>query len=258
MKLYLLFAMSSMCTLLLSITYFISAELLLTTAIFTILYSGYGVSVGFHRLYSHDSFKTYEFVRKSLLYLGCQGAPGSPLLWKVLHNRSHHAHTDTELDIHSPTKGILYAFIGWIFYKENHQIVQTELFKLRKDIDPFAKWCYKNYIPIIITNLIVITILSQLIYGNNMLTQSSLNASALSLIISGIVNVVGHIDMKGLCYKTTMLKNNSTNNPWFVFLTWGESLHNNHHAHPRRIQFNTKWYEFDIGRWMIYLIQKRN
>ena len=50
--------------------------------------------------------------------------------------------------------------------------------------------------------------------------------------------------------------NNSTNNPWLVFLTWGESLHNNHHYRPRRLNFNTKWYELDVGRWLISTIKK--
>ena len=78
-----------------------STHLALATAMFTILYSGYGISVGFHRLHAHHSFKTYEPIRKLLLYLGCQGAQGSPVTWTLLHNRSHHAHTDKDGDIHT-------------------------------------------------------------------------------------------------------------------------------------------------------------
>ena len=85
---------------------------------------------------------------------------------------------------------------------------------------------------------------------------ASLNASFLSVIISGIVNVFGHLPIKGLTYQTDPQNNNSTNNPWLVFLTWGESLHNNHHYRPRRLNFNTKWYELDVGRWLISTIKK--
>ena len=77
-----------------------SMQLWCATALFTILYSGYGISVGYHRLHAHHSFKTWEPIRKLLLYLGCQGAQGSPVTWTLLHNRSH-AHTDKDGDVHN-------------------------------------------------------------------------------------------------------------------------------------------------------------
>jgi stearoyl-CoA desaturase (delta-9 desaturase) len=85
---------------------------------------------------------------------------------------------------------------------------------------------------------------------------ASLNASILSVVISGIVNWLGHYPIKGLTYTDYKMNNKSTNNPWAVFLTWGESLHNNHHANPRRLSFATRWYELDVGLWMINLIKK--
>lgn len=251
---YLIFIPTCLISLIWSIVYG-STTLAATTLVFTVLYSGYGVSIGFHRLHSHKSFKTYEWVRKLLLYLGCQGAQGSPVTWTLLHNRSHHAHTDTDGDIHTPTKGIFYAFIGWIFHKENHNMAKAELLKIRKNMDQFALWCHKNYSVLVIANLVLIALLSFWLV-DGMLVLASLNASILSLFISGIVNVFGHLPVKYITYTTTPINNNSTNNPWLVFFTWGESLHNNHHSSPRRLAFNTKWYELDPGRWMIWPIEK--
>ena len=234
-----------------------SLQLYCATALFTILYSGYGISVGFHRLHSHNSFKTWEPIRKLLLYLGCQGAQGSPITWSLLHNRSHHAHTDKEGDVHTPTKGLFYAFFGWIFHKANHEFARTELFKIRKQLDPFALWCHKNYHFLILLNLALLGLLTFWIPGvEGRYILASLNASFLSVIISGIVNVFGHTPIKGLTYETTPMKNRSTNNPWLALFTWGESLHNNHHYKPRRLNFNTKWYELDVGRWLISPIKK--
>ena len=232
-----------------------STHLALATAMFTILYSGYGISIGFHRLHAHHSFKTYEPIRKLLLYLGCQGAQGSPVTWTLLHNRSHHAHTDKDGDIHTPTKGLFYAFFGWIFHKENHEFARKELFKIKKTLDPFAIWCHKNYYMLIILNLLIISLLTVWWFDGRYIL-ASLNASFLSVIISGIVNVFGHYPIKGLTYETTPMNNNSTNNPWLSLFTWGESLHNNHHYKPRRLNFNTKWYELDVGRWLISPIKK--
>lgn len=232
-----------------------SVSLWIASLFFTFLYSGYGVSVGFHRLHSHKSFKTWEPIRKFLLYLGCQGAQGSPVTWSLLHNRSHHAYTDTDKDVHTPTKGLFYAFIGWIFKKENHVFASSELFKIRQQLDSYAMWCHKNYQFLVILNLIIIAFLTGWWYDGKYVI-ASLNASILSVFISGIVNVLGHTPIKHITYQTTPMSNNSVNNPWLVFLSWGESLHNNHHYRPRRLEFNTKWYELDIGRWMIYAIQK--
>jgi len=235
--------------------YYGSIELWIATLFFTTLYSGYGIVVGYHRLHSHKSFNTWEPIRKLLLYLGCQGAQGSPVTWSLIHNRSHHAHTDTERDVHTPTKGIWYAFIGWIFHKENHMFAHKEIFKVKKILDPYSIWCHRNYYFLVILNLFIIGIITMPWHDGRYLL-ASLNASFLSLIISGIVNVFGHTPIKGLTYQTTPMKNNSTNNPWLALFTWGESLHNNHHYRPRQLNFNTKWYELDVGRWLISTIKK--
>ncbi len=151
------------------------------TAFFTLLYSGYGVSVGYHRLHSHRSFKTWEPIRKLLLYFGCQGAQGSPVTWSLIHNRSHHAHTDTEGDVHTPTKGLFYAFFGWIFDKSNHQFAQTELFKMRKNLDPYALWCHKNYTLLIVLNLVLIALITGWWFDGRYVL-ASLNASFVTFL----------------------------------------------------------------------------
>jgi len=232
-----------------------SFHLWIATAVFTIMYSGYGVTIGFHKLLSHRQFETTDTMRKILTYLGCQGAQGSSVTWTLIHNRSHHAHTDTERDMHTPTKGILYSLFGWIFYKENHEFAHKELFKMRKQLDPFALWCHKNYALLVILNLLVIGLLTGYMFGSTYVL-ASLNASIFSVLVSGIVNWLGHYPIKGLTYEDHKMNNKSTNNPWVVFLTWGESLHNNHHANPRRLNLSNRWYEFDIGLWMTNLIKK--
>ncbi len=255
MLFYLIFLPIALASLIWSSVYG-SLELLCATIVFTTLYSGYGISIGFHRLHSHSSFETWEPIRKLLLYLGCQGAQGSPITWSLIHNRSHHAHTDTDKDVHTPTRGIGYALGGWIYHKENHEFAQQEIFKIRRQLDPFALWCHKNYYALVILNLVVIGCLT-FWFAEGRYILASLNGSLLSVVISGMVNWLGHYPIKGLTYQTDEMSNNSTNNPWLApFIGWGELLHNNHHARPRRLNFNTKWYELDVGRWMIQIIKK--
>lgn len=231
--------------------FFADTFIVLFTLVFLVLYNGYGISVGYHRLLSHNSFETHKWIKNALLYLGCQSAQGTPVTWTLTHNRSHHKYTDTELDVHTPTKGFWHAFIGWIFKEENHESSFKDLLKVRKNMDSFAFWCHKNYATIVTANWALLSLIDP------KLGVASLNASIIGLFISGLVNTIGHLPVKGLTYETFPLNNKSTNNPWLAFLTWGESLHNNHHAHPKRLSFSTKWYEIDVGYLMTIPIRSR-
>ena len=99
-------------------------------AIFVPLYffTGFGVTVGFHRLLTHRSFKTKSWVKYTLATAGSMALEGSVISWVADHRR-HHAFSDQEGDPHSPhvdaeeglagmMKGLWHAHIGWMFKKE--------------------------------------------------------------------------------------------------------------------------------------------
>ena len=96
-------------------------------AVMAIMYviSGYGVTLGFHRLLTHRSFQTYKPVEYALAILGSVAVQGPVMSW-VADHRKHHAHTDREGDPHSPARprrrrkrarspGLWYAHMGWLF-----------------------------------------------------------------------------------------------------------------------------------------------
>ena len=231
-----------------------TASFLVTLAL-TILYSGYGVSVGFHRLHSHRSFKTWEPVRKALLYLGCQAAQGSPVTWALIHLRSHHRYTDTERDLHSPVHGIFHALGAWIFKKSSYGFAQKELFKVRKTVDKFSMMLHKNYFKVVYGNALIFGLLSYPFMGFLGLA-STLSASMMAVIISGYVNWIGHGGRSIFNYRNYDTNDQSVNNPWLSLFTWGESLHNNHHGNAVNPSFSTNKKELDPGIWMINLIRK--
>src|ERR1044071_6082725 len=94
-------------------------------AVLAIMYvlTGYGVTLGFHRLLTHRSFQTYKGVEYLLAGLGSMAVQGPGMTW-VADHRKHHAHTDREGDPHSPhghgggMKGavvrLYHARIGWV------------------------------------------------------------------------------------------------------------------------------------------------
>ena len=96
--------------------------------LFFYLFTGFGVTVGYHRLFTHRSFKCPDWVRYSFAIAGSMAIEGSVISWVADHRR-HHAFSDQEGDPHSPhvdaedgfvgmMKGLWHAHIGWMFKKE--------------------------------------------------------------------------------------------------------------------------------------------
>ena len=75
-----------------------------------------GVTIGYHRLLSHKSFKCPKFVEYFWVLAGYLAFEGSPIWWATMH-RAHHRYTDQPQDPHSPRFGWLNAYWGWIFHK---------------------------------------------------------------------------------------------------------------------------------------------
>src|SRR6266571_5239614 len=72
-----------------------------------------GVTVGFHRMLTHRSFRPHPLVKSILLVLGSMSLEGPALDWAAIHIK-HHAHSDREGDPHSPLEGFFHAHIGWM------------------------------------------------------------------------------------------------------------------------------------------------
>lgn len=81
----------------------------------------FAITAGYHRLFSHRSYKTSRWFQFLLGFLGTTAAQKGPLWWAALH-RHHHKYSDTEHDIHSPgIKGIWWAHAGWVISKEHDE-----------------------------------------------------------------------------------------------------------------------------------------
>ena len=75
-----------------------------------------GVHAGFHRYFAHRSFRTYPWFELVLGLIGCLAYQSGPIWWASKHRR-HHQHADTAEDLHSPSKSIWHAHIGWLWDK---------------------------------------------------------------------------------------------------------------------------------------------
>jgi len=232
---------------------FVSPYWLLLTLLGWILFSGFGISVGFHRLFSHRSFETYRWMEIVLLILGSFGAEGSSIFWRSVHSAVHHQYTDKEKDLHSPIHGKYNAFMGWMFSLKGDSVN----FRQAKDLlrDPVHVHVHKYYyrylwIPVIVSALINWHI-ALFFFGLPMM---------ISIYQENFINLFCHAP--GLfTYRNIDTDDQSMNHVIIGYLTWGNGWHNNHHANPREADFGLgrkyKWWEFDPAMLIVNLIKKR-
>lgn len=213
------------------------------TAIITFLIFGViGANAGYHRYFSHRTYKTNRFFEIWLALIGTLATLGSIISWVAVH-RYHHLHADTDKDPHSP------KHIGK-FKAYTYDWKRTEISKkFIRDVvqDKFIVFLHKNYFKVIFLYiLILITIDPFLIFFAYCIPATGcLNGVA-------AVTVIGHIHGY-----TTHVTHDSAKNSWIAnILSLGEGWHNNHHANPYNWKQGNKWWELDPPAWFISIIKK--
>nr|GEY48576.1 fatty acid desaturase, type 1 [Tanacetum cinerariifolium] len=82
------------------------------------LFLGYlaatGVTLGYHRLLTHRSFKIPKWLEYFLVYCGSLASEGDPIFWVSVH-KYHHKYVDTKKDPHTPNEGFWFGYVGWLF-----------------------------------------------------------------------------------------------------------------------------------------------
>lgn len=215
------------------------------------LYHGLGITLGYHRLLSHRSFKVpvwFEYFLVSGAYLSLEGAP---IFWVTTH-RLHHRYSDHKGDPHSPKDGFWYAFLGWMF-RPLVTITNVEQQKTSPDLfrDPLYRFLHFGGRGLdglmCLLFVIVFRLIIWLVAGPTVLA-GSLAGMALAFISPLMVNSFCHIPCFG--YRTFPISDQSRN-VWFVaFTSFGEGWHNNHHAIPQSARHGLKKWEFDLS-WIV-------
>lgn len=197
-----------------------------------------GITVTFHRLLTHRSYK----LAKPLIYLfsffGNIGCTGSSVGWVFVH-RTHHAYADKPGDPHSPvTLGAVGAIIGNYGGPFNKWSV--------KDLinDPVQRFMHEYYIAIVLSLLVLLAIINPLLAVYLFLIPVFFNT-----IASRFSNWIDHNPKFGT--RPVNTKDASHNVWWWSFLTFGEGWHNNHHAKPGEYRIGSEWWQFDPGKYVI-------
>ena len=209
---------------------------------------GFGISLGYHRLHTHRSYKVPRFLEYFFAVCGTITLEGGPIFWVATH-RIHHQHSDHEGDPHTPRDGGWWAHIGWLLFGETKHSNTRLMSKYAPDLakDPFYVWLNNyHWVPMIVLSVVLFAIggLPMFLWGICFRVTFGLHATWL-------VNSVTH--MWGTRRFAT--RDDSRNNWWVALLTFGEGWHNNHHAHPTSARHGLAWYEVDFT-WMTLQVLK--
>jgi stearoyl-CoA desaturase (Delta-9 desaturase) len=200
--------------------------------------TGLGISMGYHRLHTHRSYKVPLALDYFLALCGSLTLEGGPISWVATH-RIHHQNSDKAGDPHSPRDGGWWAHVGWIILGEANHSNTRKMLKYAPDMARHRFYIWLNnyhWVP-----AIALAFLLALIGGLPLVLWGIFVRTVFGLHATWLVNSATH--MWGSRRFET--HDDSRNNWWVALITFGEGWHNNHHAHPASARHGLAWYEFD-------------
>ncbi len=222
-----------------------------------------GVSIGFHRLFTHKAFDTGKRTRVALAVMGSMAAQGPLLFWAAMHRR-HHAFSDRPGDPHSPhrdgeeevtgLRGLWHAHIGWMLSEDAADWVSFAR-DLMHDRTVFR--IHQHYFLWLIAGLALPAVVAGL-------ATLSWSGAALGFLWGGLVRTFA-VNQASWCVGSVchyigarpfQTHDHSANNYAVAVLTFGEGLQNNHHAFPSSARHGLVWWEPDFSGTMIGLLAR--
>jgi len=231
-------------------------------AVFAILYvfTGLGVTVGFHRLFTHRAFATKRWLRGLFAIAGSVAIEGPVISW-VADHRKHHAFADQPGDPHSPhvdhgvglrgaLRGLAHAHMGWLFLHTQRGARKRYAPDLLAD--PVVRWVDRTFVVWALGGMVAA-------FGLGWLIGGTFTASLTGLLWGGAVRllVLHHVtySINSLCHffgrKRFDTGDESRNLAWLSILSFGEAWHNNHHAFPTSAAHGLRWWELDVSSLVI-------
>jgi fatty-acid desaturase len=210
--------------------------------------TGLGISMGYHRLHTHRSYKVPRWMEYFFALCGTLTLEGGPIFWTAIH-RIHHQRSDQPGDPHSPREGAWWAHVGWILVGETKHNNTMLLGKYAPDLakDPFYVWLNDyHWVP-----NVALAIILYVVGGLPFLLWAGFFRIVFGLHATWLVNSATHM-WGGRRFAT---RDDSRNNWWVALISFGEGWHNNHHAHPTSARHGLAWYEFDPSWLQIKLLK---
>jgi stearoyl-CoA desaturase (delta-9 desaturase) len=225
--------------------------------------TGMGITMGFHRHFTHSSFKAARPLHVSLAIAGSLAIEGPVLVWVADHRR-HHKYSDKEGDPHSPwrfgndwkalSKGLLYAHVGWMFNpnRTSQQKFCPDLLAdppIRRVSSTFPLW-------------VAVSLLAPALIGG--LWSMSLAGALTAFFWASLVRIclLHHVtwSINSVCHtfgnEDFDVRDKSRNVAWLAIPSFGESWHNLHHSDPTCARHGALEGQIDISARAIWIAEK--
>jgi stearoyl-CoA desaturase (Delta-9 desaturase) len=227
--------------------------------------SGAGITVGYHRLFTHRSFKTSRALRMLFAVLGSMAVEGSVVEWVATHRR-HHDFSDKPGDPHSPHAehapgwrgalgGLIHAHVGWMFRGKDMANPGRYARDLMADRD--LRFISRTFPLWVLAGL-------ALPFGLGTLLTGSIVGGLTGLLWGGAVRIFllhhATFSINSLCHffgrSPFGTGDESRNLGWLAPITFGEAWHNNHHAFPTSARHGLGRWQLDPGAWLIAALER--
>ena len=201
----------------------------------------FGVTGGYHRYFSHRTYRTSRAFQFVLAVLA-QSSIQKGALWWAAHHRDHHKYSDTPKDPHSYRDyGFWYSHVGWILSSETEETDYSRISDLARY--PELRWLNKWHV----VPGVVLAVALFFIGGWHALLWGFFVSTTLLWHGTFTINSLSHIWGKRR-YSTT---DDSKNNPVLAIVTMGEGWHNNHHYYPRSVRQGFRWWQIDMTYYVL-------
>ena len=238
----------------------------LDVVLFGVFYlaTGLGITVGYHRLFTHRSFEAPTAVRVTLAVLGAMTLQGPVTQW-VTDHRKHHARSDAEGDPHSPhlsgggivgtVRGLWHAHVGWMFSTKGME--RGELYGGDLYADRPIRLVDRCY-------LVWVVLSVALPFAIALVVTGSWRRGVEALVWAGLVRIFAFehatFAVNSICHtfgrRAYVARDESRNNWVVALLTFGEGWHNNHHAFPRSARHGLGRLQLDVS-WLVIAVMAR-
>jgi stearoyl-CoA desaturase (delta-9 desaturase) len=229
------------------------------------VFTGLGITVGFHRLLTHRSFKTSRVLRGIFAALGSAAIEGPVISW-VADHRKHHTFSDEQGDPHSPhvghgggwrgtLRGLFHAHMGWLFIHTERGAKR----RFARDLidDPVISFVDRTFLLWAVVGLALPFVLGYVIGG-------TLVAGLTALLWGGAVRVflLHHFtySINSVCHvfgrRQFPTDDESRNVFWLALPTFGEAWHNNHHAFPTSAFHGLRRWQLDPSSAVISTLER--
>lgn len=229
-----------------------------TVAFILLVFRMFGLTGGYHRYFSHRSYKTSRAFQFILAIWGSCAFQKDPMWWAA-HHRHHHRYADTERDSHSPIKrSFFWSHMGWVMTKKNANLVPDELVP-DLAVYPELKFLNKH-------QKVPAFIMLGLLIGIGFWLEKAMPETGVTM---GQIIVWGFFVSTIVLHHVTFLVNSAAHlwgtrrydvkdgsrNNWIVaILTMGEGWHNNHHRYPSSERQGFFWWEIDMTHYFLKVL----